>query len=121
MHPLSVEDVLHQGGHALSKADYYPKHLFIRVLCHSLGSTSRTSQASKTLASLPVLSSSPPFTDIPRSASPQNFEPKPGMNDQGGYENFYGNDVDPMADELETGRITPVDPEIGRRKDSLLV
>jgi hypothetical protein len=43
------------------------------------------------------------------------------MNDQGGYENFYGNDVDPMADELETGRITPVDPEIGRRKDSLLV
>ncbi|KAI0673968.1 hypothetical protein C8Q78DRAFT_663457 [Trametes maxima] len=37
MHPLALEDVLHQRGHARSKADYYPQHLFLRVLCHSLG------------------------------------------------------------------------------------
>ncbi|KAL4250316.1 CorA metal ion transporter (MIT) family protein [Abortiporus biennis] len=36
MHPLALEDVLHQRGHARSKADYYHKHLFLRVLCHSL-------------------------------------------------------------------------------------
>jgi hypothetical protein len=43
------------------------------------------------------------------------------MTDQGVYVNPYGNDVDPMADELEIGRVSPDDPEIGRRKASLLV
>ncbi|PCH36397.1 hypothetical protein WOLCODRAFT_82117 [Wolfiporia cocos MD-104 SS10] len=38
MHPLAVEDLLHHPyGHARSKADYYPKHLFLRLLCHQLG------------------------------------------------------------------------------------
>ena len=36
MHPLALEDVIHSRKHARSKADYYPKHLFIRVLCHTL-------------------------------------------------------------------------------------
>ncbi|KAI0779003.1 hypothetical protein BD413DRAFT_490249 [Trametes elegans] len=31
MHPLALEDVLHQRGHARSKADYYPQHLFSPV------------------------------------------------------------------------------------------
>lgn len=37
LHPLAVEDVLHyehKGGR--SKADYYSKHLFLRVICHEL-------------------------------------------------------------------------------------
>jgi hypothetical protein len=117
MHPLSIEDLLHQGGHALSKADYYPKHMFIRVLCHTL---CHTSQGSNTAAGLPVLSSSSPFTHVPRSASPQHFEGKLGMTDQGVYEDFYGNNVDP-TDDFEIGRATPDDPEMGRRKASLLV
>ncbi|EIW87267.1 hypothetical protein CONPUDRAFT_116452 [Coniophora puteana RWD-64-598 SS2] len=37
LHPLALEDVLHQRGHARSKADYYPSQLFVRVLCHMLG------------------------------------------------------------------------------------
>ncbi|KAJ7074378.1 magnesium transporter [Mycena amicta] len=36
LHPLSLEDILHEQGHNHSKADYYQQHLFIRVLCHSL-------------------------------------------------------------------------------------
>ena len=36
IHPLALEDVLTQRGHARSKADYYPQHLFIRVLNHTL-------------------------------------------------------------------------------------
>lgn len=36
LHPLALEDILHQHGHARSKADYYNKHLFLRVLCHAL-------------------------------------------------------------------------------------
>lgn len=35
LHPLALEDVL-QRGNARSKADYYPNHLFLRILCHSL-------------------------------------------------------------------------------------
>jgi hypothetical protein len=123
MHPLSVEDVLHLGGHTLSKADYYPKHLFIRVLCHTLGSTNSTSQGSTTATGSTGLSSSPPFTDITRSTSPHhfNFDEKNGMADEGVYGNFYGHDADPMADEFEVGRDPSVDPEIGRRRASLLV
>ncbi|KAJ3556343.1 hypothetical protein NM688_g2080 [Phlebia brevispora] len=38
LHPLSIEDILQTRKHARSKADYYIQHLFIRVLCHALGS-----------------------------------------------------------------------------------
>jgi hypothetical protein len=116
MHPLSVEDILHLGGHTLSKADYYPNHLFIRVLCHTLGSASCTSQGSLPAVGSTGLSSGPPFTDIPRSASPHhlNFDEKHGVD-------FYGHDADPMADALEFGRVPSVDPEMGRRRASLLV
>lgn len=115
IHPLSVEDVLHLGGHTLSKADYYPKHLFIRVLCHTLGSATTTAGSTG-------LSTSP-FTEQPRSASPQhfNFDEKHGTADEGVYESFHGHDADPMTDEFDIGRVTSVDPEMGRRKASLLV
>ncbi|KAL1741279.1 hypothetical protein HDZ31DRAFT_76292 [Schizophyllum fasciatum] len=38
LHPLALEDVLHQRSGNRSKADYYARHLFIRILCHELGS-----------------------------------------------------------------------------------
>ncbi|KAJ3506540.1 hypothetical protein NMY22_g17217 [Coprinellus aureogranulatus] len=44
LHPLAVEDVLqhqHKGGR--SKADYYSKHLFLRVICHELRDPNDTS------------------------------------------------------------------------------
>ncbi|TEB32375.1 hypothetical protein FA13DRAFT_1790699 [Coprinellus micaceus] len=33
---LALEDILHERGHNHSKADYYPSHLFLRILCHAL-------------------------------------------------------------------------------------
>jgi len=36
LHSLALEDILHERGHGYSKVDYYPGHLFVRVLCHSL-------------------------------------------------------------------------------------
>ncbi|KAF9235159.1 hypothetical protein BU15DRAFT_65132 [Melanogaster broomeanus] len=36
LHPLAVEDVIHQRRQSRSKADYYPRHLFIRILSHTL-------------------------------------------------------------------------------------
>ncbi|KAG8906532.1 hypothetical protein FRC00_012530, partial [Tulasnella sp. 408] len=36
IHPLVIEDVIHGRQTYSSKADYYNKHLFIRMLCHTL-------------------------------------------------------------------------------------
>ena len=55
LHSLALEDILHERGHNHSKADYYPGHLFIRVLCHtvhddepwSLGRSSASEASSK--------------------------------------------------------------------------
>ncbi|KAI0370066.1 hypothetical protein BV20DRAFT_1019543 [Pilatotrama ljubarskyi] len=60
MHPLALEDVLHQRGDARSKADYYPQHLFLRVLCHSLANSDDTGV--------------PTFSHLPRSESPMNID-----------------------------------------------
>ncbi|KAL5494805.1 hypothetical protein ACEPAI_267 [Sanghuangporus weigelae] len=63
IHPLALEDVLHQrGNQARSKADYYPRHLFIRILRHTLGSDSDDDDERETVA--------PPITRLPRSTSP---------------------------------------------------
>ena len=112
MHPLSVEDLLHhRSGHALSKADYYPEHLFIRVLCHSLGSTANTSGPD----------APPPFTELPRSASPQRFDEKLGLERERTFGSSYGGEFDPMADEFDSARATLVDPEMGGRSASFMV
>ena len=65
MHPLALEDLLHFRKNARSKADYYPKHLFLRVLCHTLCDDD---EASTGISSLPSL------THLPRSASPAPME-----------------------------------------------
>ena len=69
LHPLALEDVLHTTAHKRSKVDYYTKHLFIRVLCHSLARDGEF-----TLLSTPVYDTHPtPITALPRSSSPDPF------------------------------------------------
>ncbi|KAI9454908.1 hypothetical protein BJY52DRAFT_1427217 [Lactarius psammicola] len=114
MHPLSIEDLLHRRGHARSKADYYPKHLFIRVLCHTLGSSTRVSRGSER-ASPAAWSSPAAITGLPRSSSPQRLDDKLGIVDDGEYGDGHGSDDD---DEFE--RATLIDPELGGRRGSLL-
>ncbi|RPD82705.1 hypothetical protein L226DRAFT_476045 [Lentinus tigrinus ALCF2SS1-7] len=60
LHPLALEDVLHQRGHARSKADYYPQHLFLRMLVHTLGSDDDAASSSS-------------ISHLPRSESPTNI------------------------------------------------
>lgn len=60
MHPLAVEDLLHVRNAARSKADYYQKHLFLRVLCHAL--------LPKDEAGMDTPQNS--VTHLPRSSSP---------------------------------------------------
>ena len=64
MHPLALEDVLHFRKNARSKADYYMKHLFLRVLCHTLCSDEELAETSGESS----------FTDLPRSSSPTPME-----------------------------------------------
>ncbi|KAI9445373.1 hypothetical protein H4582DRAFT_1915008 [Lactarius indigo] len=116
MHPLSIEDLLHRRGHARSKADYYPKHLFIRVLCHTLGSSTRASGGSDG-ASPAAWSSPAAITGLPRSSSPQRLDDKLGIVDDGAYGDSHGSYADP-DDEFE--RATLIDPELGGRRGSLL-
>lgn len=89
LHPLSIEDVLHRRGYFRSKADYFSKHLFLRVLCHSLGDPD--------LINNPAVHASAQddadltcITTLPRSASPTAMRPASVLHDlkaaEAGYE-----------------------------------
>ncbi|KAJ7163946.1 magnesium transporter [Mycena crocata] len=65
LHPLALEDVFHTRSQTRSKADYYTKHLFLRVLCHELGDPDEPYNASAAMGST--------LTDLPRSDSPTQF------------------------------------------------
>lgn len=81
MHPLALEDLLHQRAQAKSKADYFTHHLFLRVLCHTIGDSS-PSVGLSTLpqsSAAPTMSSAKTLTDLPRSSSPVPLDSeKPG-------------------------------------------
>lgn len=66
LHPLALEDIFHTRSQNRSKADYYPKHLFLRVLCHQLGEPDEIDGSSS--------SQSPTLTGELRSASPLPME-----------------------------------------------
>ena len=67
LHPLALEDVFHTRSQNRSKADYYSKHLFLRVLCHELvkGEQPGSSHSSHLTSFLP---------GAHRSASPDPFD-----------------------------------------------
>ncbi|EGN93721.1 hypothetical protein SERLA73DRAFT_63839 [Serpula lacrymans var. lacrymans S7.3] len=66
LHPLALEDVLHQRGHSRSKSDYYTQHLFIRVLSHTLGGDDEDNTSKfipeEVAAGIPRASSPAPMT-----------------------------------------------------------
>ncbi|KAJ7352375.1 magnesium transporter [Mycena albidolilacea] len=65
LHPLALEDVFHTRSQNRSKADYYTKHLFLRVLCHELSDSDEPFLSSAAMGST--------LTDLPRSESPTPF------------------------------------------------
>lgn len=90
LHPLAVEDLLHVRQGARSKADYYPKHLFLRILRHCL----TTDEDASTGGSV---------THLPRSSSPLPYD-----DDDSYYEDSTGKvDDDQTAyGSLPTSRFT---------------
>ncbi|RDB29445.1 Cobalt/magnesium transport protein CorA [Hypsizygus marmoreus] len=65
LHPLALEDVFHTRSQNRSKADYYSKHLFLRILCHELGSEDESVEPTQSAAYGSTL------TGVPRSHSPE--------------------------------------------------
>ncbi|KAF9444027.1 magnesium transporter [Macrolepiota fuliginosa MF-IS2] len=61
LHPLALEDVFHGHSQNRSKADYYVRHLFLRILCHQLSETDIDDENMF-------------IAHMPRSASPEPFE-----------------------------------------------
>jgi len=57
IHPLALEDILHSRHTSRTKASYYPQHLFLRVLCHSVADKHEPVENHR-------------ITDLPRSLSP---------------------------------------------------
>ena len=70
LHPLALEDIFHTRSQNRSKADYFSRHLFIRVLCHELGEVQNI-PAHQTAAFGSTL------TDAPRSSSPEPMDTVP--------------------------------------------
>lgn len=89
MHPLALEDVLSQRSHTRSKADYYPQHLFLRILCHSLVPEN-------------IQSAEASLTDLPRSESPVSYGIDDSSEDESGA---TAGGVPEPADEDEDGTI----------------
>jgi hypothetical protein len=77
LHPLALEDIFHTRSQTRSKADYFAKHLFLRILCHELGLATpsgdfvaESAAFGSTLASLDSDDDGDEFT---RSDSPEPF------------------------------------------------
>ncbi|CAE6458641.1 unnamed protein product [Rhizoctonia solani] len=70
LHPLSLDTVINGRENARSKADYFPQHLFIHILCHTLAQE----DAAKKVA--PV-TQEPDLMDSPRQS--KSYDPESAM------------------------------------------
>lgn len=103
IHPLALKDVFHTRSQTRSKADYYNKHLFLRILCHELGDPDAEPKLVESAAAGSTL------TDGPRSSSPLPFE------DGEGYE-ILEKDDKTLFESLPSSRKSTLKNRGGKRK-----
>ncbi|KAG6817572.1 hypothetical protein H0H87_006949 [Tephrocybe sp. NHM501043] len=94
LHPLALEDVFHTRSQNRSKADYYNRHLFLRVLCHQLGSDDEPAPTQSAAYGSTL-------TDGPRSMSPAEMEEDLGDIEENGLK---GEDEETMYDSTTMSR-----------------
>lgn len=63
LHPLALEDIFYARKQHRSKADYYPKHLFLQVLCHELKDVDEEDEHNEALTGIPLSSSPEPMSE----------------------------------------------------------
>lgn len=77
LHPLSLEDALPPFHSPRSKADYYQKHLFLRIQCHALvPEGEENDDVPSTAQALHSV-----IANIPRSSSPAPMDAEEGVAD----------------------------------------
>jgi Mg2+ and Co2+ transporter CorA len=97
LHPLALEDVLHQPRSAfLSKADYYARHLFLRVLCHTLADQHTEEDNEKSGGQDSIIYANPATkkgttSGLPRSSSPEPMDETEAETDAGNTRSAYYN------------------------------
>ena len=73
MHPLALENVLQKQAHGRSRADYYPKHLYLHIFSHTLSSDDGTASPNASVTHLPRSESPDPMDEkwdgMPRSGT----------------------------------------------------
>ncbi|KAH9486478.1 hypothetical protein JR316_0000543 [Psilocybe cubensis] len=86
LHSLALEDILHERGHTHSKADYYPGHLFLRVLCHTLSLPHATGNTANELPQYTEEGSANGLGDLSREVSDDPDQKKFDV-EEGGMDN----------------------------------
>ncbi|KAG8846755.1 hypothetical protein FRB96_001780 [Tulasnella sp. 330] len=77
IHPLAIEDMLHNHQTYSSKADYYPKHLFIRLLCHTLAEDQNPPPVNATGSGIHIVPPTPTtYTHNPNFTAPPGEDTK---------------------------------------------
>lgn len=122
---MALEDILHHPNRVRSKADYYPQHLFLRILSHTLA---KEEDNSKTYVH-----------DIPRSESPEPIDEKTdfstggskssneGYNSTSGLRSRFNKAPGPISVDVEAGngfhdpasaRFGSFAPSVGKKQDA---
>lgn len=73
LHPLALEDLLTNRGHSRSKADYYTKHLALRILCHAVVPDEDTTSLKDIAPEKPRSSSPTPMSEDDEKALDEKF------------------------------------------------
>ena len=81
LHPLSLEDLLHVPGRPRSGADYYKRHLFIRVLSHTLNLGGEATP--NVLEQIARTSSPEPFDLVDKIDGLPKYSEEPSRNSSG--------------------------------------
>jgi Mg2+ and Co2+ transporter CorA len=74
LHPLALEELLQHPNRLRSKADYYPQHLFLRVLSHTLAKDKEVVESY--------------IDNLPRSESPEPMDEKVDYSNKNSDEGY---------------------------------
>ena len=107
LHPLALEDIFHTRSQTRSKADYYTKHLFLRVLCHELGQNDGPAIASPESMAFDSMLMHNSRSDSPSAMSELDISEKEAMREEDNY-TMYDSASGPMSRrEKKRGRFFP--------------
>ncbi|KAF8759874.1 CorA-like Mg2+ transporter protein [Rhizoctonia solani] len=80
LHPLSLDTVINGRQNARSKADYFPQHLFIHILSHTLTPDNAAKKTAQSAIGSVSYSRPPPTRATTLATTDEPYDDKPEMN-----------------------------------------